>query len=138
MRTVPASAVAKNFGEYHDAALAAPVAVTKHGRTSVVMLSFEEFSRLTGLAAQTVQLSNVNPQQTSAEAMRQYSVGMLPLAEAMIMTGIDEYVDFVDAYNASGLPWPSRRASEIEAEAAIVHSAIEGSWGPDGEPYAAG
>lgn len=39
MKTAPSSTVSKSFGEWHDVALAEPVAVTRHGRVSIVMLS---------------------------------------------------------------------------------------------------
>jgi prevent-host-death family protein len=36
----------RNIGRYHDKALVEPVAVTRRGRTSAVLLSFEEYERM--------------------------------------------------------------------------------------------
>ena len=44
--TVPAEKVAKNFGEFQDAALSEPVIVTKYGRESVVIVKAAEYRRL--------------------------------------------------------------------------------------------
>ncbi len=44
--TVPAEKVAKNFGEFQDAALSEPVIVTKYGRESVVIIKATEYHRL--------------------------------------------------------------------------------------------
>lgn len=44
--TVPAEKVAKNFGEFQDAALSEPVVVTKYGRESVVIIKAAEYHRL--------------------------------------------------------------------------------------------
>jgi len=46
MSTATASEVQKNFGLYHDQALAEPVRVTKYGRETVVILSASEFHAL--------------------------------------------------------------------------------------------
>lgn len=49
--TVKASAaeVARNFGRYKEMAQRGAVAVTSHGRDSVVLLSVEEYARLKAL-----------------------------------------------------------------------------------------
>ncbi|MER8370396.1 type II toxin-antitoxin system Phd/YefM family antitoxin [Mesorhizobium sp. M1378] len=44
--TVPAAAVSKNFGAYQDAAVRAPVIITKNGRPRTVLLAYEDFVRL--------------------------------------------------------------------------------------------
>ena len=46
MQTIPASEVAKNFGEWHDKAMIEPVVVSKYGRESVVLISVETFKSL--------------------------------------------------------------------------------------------
>ncbi|WP_108462819.1 type II toxin-antitoxin system Phd/YefM family antitoxin [Devosia naphthalenivorans] len=46
MQAVPASEVAKNFGEWHDKALIEPVLVSKYGRESVVLISVETYRAL--------------------------------------------------------------------------------------------
>jgi len=44
--TAPASEVQKNFGAYHDRALAEPVRVTKYGRETVYIVSAKTFHEL--------------------------------------------------------------------------------------------
>ena len=44
--TVAAEKVAKNFGQFQDAALSEPVIVTKYGRESVVIIKAAEYHRL--------------------------------------------------------------------------------------------
>ena len=46
MVSVSAADLAKQFGKYRDMALREPVAVTHHGRETVVILSAEEYRRL--------------------------------------------------------------------------------------------
>lgn len=41
--TAPASEVQKNFGSFHDRALAEPVRVTKYGRETVYIVSADAF-----------------------------------------------------------------------------------------------
>lgn len=49
MVTVTAGDLQKQFGRYRDMALKEPVAVTHHGRDSLVMLSADEYKRLKSL-----------------------------------------------------------------------------------------
>ncbi|MER9655767.1 type II toxin-antitoxin system Phd/YefM family antitoxin [Mesorhizobium sp. M0152] len=44
--TVSAATVSKNFGAYQDAAVRAPVIITKNGRPRTVLLAYEDFVRL--------------------------------------------------------------------------------------------
>ena len=44
--TAPSSEVQKNFGAFHDRALAEPVRVTKYGRETVYIVSAETFHTL--------------------------------------------------------------------------------------------
>ncbi len=46
---VSAADVARNFGRYKEIAQRGPVAVTSHGRDSVVLISAQEFARLKAL-----------------------------------------------------------------------------------------
>ena len=46
MQTFSANEAKQNFGEVIDAALRAPVAITKHGRRSVVITSGEDYREL--------------------------------------------------------------------------------------------
>jgi prevent-host-death family protein len=45
--TVTAVEFQRNFARYQDAALTAPVTISHHGRERLVMLSAEEYQRLT-------------------------------------------------------------------------------------------
>ena len=47
--TVSAAALTRNFGRFKEMAQRGPVAVTSHGRESVVLLSAEEYARLKAL-----------------------------------------------------------------------------------------
>jgi prevent-host-death family protein len=44
--TVAAAEVSKNFDAYQDAAMRAPVIITKNGRPGAVLLAYEDFVRL--------------------------------------------------------------------------------------------
>jgi prevent-host-death family protein len=46
MLTITAAEFQKRFGRYREAAIRQPVAVTHHGRDSLVLLSAEEYARL--------------------------------------------------------------------------------------------
>jgi len=46
MLTITAGELQKRFGRYREVALAQPVAVTHHGRESLVLLSAEAYARL--------------------------------------------------------------------------------------------
>lgn len=49
MITVTAAELQKQFGRYRDLAIREPVAITHHGRESLVVLSAEEYHRLKAL-----------------------------------------------------------------------------------------
>ena len=44
--TVTAAAVSKSFGVYQDAAVRAPVIITKNGRPRTVLIAYEDYVRL--------------------------------------------------------------------------------------------
>jgi prevent-host-death family protein len=44
--TVTAAIVSKSFGTYQDAAVRAPVIITKNGRPRTVLLAYEDYVRL--------------------------------------------------------------------------------------------
>jgi antitoxin StbD len=46
MVSVRASDLAKNFGEWHDKAMSEPVIITKHSRTTAVLLSAQAYEML--------------------------------------------------------------------------------------------
>jgi prevent-host-death family protein len=48
MRTVTAVEFQWHFGQYQDEALTQPVTITRNGRPRLVMISAEEYRRLTG------------------------------------------------------------------------------------------
>jgi prevent-host-death family protein len=45
-RTVSTAEFIRHFGRYHDEAQREPIALTKHGRNSVVVISAEKYERL--------------------------------------------------------------------------------------------
>jgi prevent-host-death family protein len=45
-KTVSTAEFIRHFGRYHDEAQREPIALTKHGRNSVVVLSAEKYDRL--------------------------------------------------------------------------------------------
>jgi prevent-host-death family protein len=47
MRKIPASELQRNPGGVQDAALVEPIAITRNGRERLVLLSIEEYRRLT-------------------------------------------------------------------------------------------
>lgn len=49
MKTVAATEMKNRFGRYLDDARGGPVAIEKNGRSVAVMISMEEFERLTAL-----------------------------------------------------------------------------------------
>ncbi len=49
MVEITSSEFQKNFGRYQDAALTEPVTLTRNGRARLVLLSVEEFRRLSAL-----------------------------------------------------------------------------------------
>ena len=51
MRTVRAADAKNKFGELVDMARTAPLAITKYGRTVLIVLAFEEYERLKRLDA---------------------------------------------------------------------------------------
>jgi prevent-host-death family protein len=63
---VPAAEVQKNFGLYQDQALVAPVAVTKYGRPTVVILAASEYERLKRLDRQALAVTELTEQDIAA------------------------------------------------------------------------
>lgn len=48
-KTVSTADFIRHFGRYHDEAQRQPLTLTKHGRPSVVVISTEQYARLTGM-----------------------------------------------------------------------------------------
>lgn len=61
--TAPASEIQKNFGAFHDKALAEPVRVTKYGRETVFIVSAETFHRLKQGERQAVATAELTDQE---------------------------------------------------------------------------
>lgn len=57
MKTLAAKSAKYGFGKLIDLARAEPVAVSKHGRAVVVVMSVEEYERLSAIEAAGAQLS---------------------------------------------------------------------------------
>lgn len=66
MASVTASELQKNFGIYHDTALREPVRVTKHGRTTVVMLDIRTYERLKKAARRAIAARDLSEAQMEA------------------------------------------------------------------------
>ena len=64
--TVPAAEVQKRFGYYQDQAVRAPVLISKNGRPKTVLLSYEEFVRLTGRDRRVYDLDDLPPHLAAA------------------------------------------------------------------------
>ncbi len=47
-KSVSTAEFIRHFGRYHDEAQRAPLTLTKHGRPSMVVMSAEQFARLSG------------------------------------------------------------------------------------------
>ncbi|MEQ9122128.1 MAG: type II toxin-antitoxin system Phd/YefM family antitoxin [Alphaproteobacteria bacterium] len=56
----------KNFGRYQDEALRRPVTVTRNGRARLVVLSVEEYNRLTALDRVAVRMEDLPGEMAAA------------------------------------------------------------------------
>lgn len=65
MKTMSAKAAKNAFGKMIDVARAEPVTIEKHGRPVVVVISIEEFDRLTGGTASHSQAGNLQAGESS-------------------------------------------------------------------------
>lgn len=74
MKNIAATDFIKNIGTYMDAAQRAPLAVTRHGRQCLVMLSPDEYDRLKqaadGGARMSAAQKTMPPQHDAAHAMK--------------------------------------------------------------------
>jgi prevent-host-death family protein len=64
--TVTAAAVSKSFGTYQDAAVRAPVIITKNGRPRTVLLAYEDYVRLTKRDRQVQLTSDLSDEEIEA------------------------------------------------------------------------
>jgi prevent-host-death family protein len=53
-------------GEFVDKAMVSPIAITKRGRPSLVLMSFDEYQRLTGLSRRALKVTELNEEQLKA------------------------------------------------------------------------
>lgn len=60
MKYVPAGEFKKYTGKYQDMALSAPITITKHDRPSLVLLSFDEYQKLTGSTQRALHVSQLS------------------------------------------------------------------------------
>jgi prevent-host-death family protein len=68
MSIVSASDVQKNFGRFHDQALAEPVRVTKYGRETVVIISATEFRALKQAQRRSLSAAELDQNEVAAIA----------------------------------------------------------------------
>ncbi len=66
MRTVTAREFKQNTGKYQDLALSGPVTITKHDRPTYVLLSFEDYQRLTGENKRALHVTELSQEAISA------------------------------------------------------------------------
>ncbi len=78
MRKVSAADFQRNIGHYQDLALREPVAVTRNGRESCVLISTEEYHRLKRRDREVLAIEDFT--EAEAEAVRR----ALPSAESAI------------------------------------------------------
>lgn len=76
---VNASEFQKRLGEFADIARREPVTITRHGRSSLVLLSIEDYQRLKEIEARSTQVVKVTelPAET-VDAMRNADLSHLP------------------------------------------------------------
>ena len=64
--SVTAAAVSKSFGAYQDAAVRAPVIITKNGRPRTVLLAYEDYVRLASRDRRVELTSGLSDEEISA------------------------------------------------------------------------
>lgn len=68
MKKVTAGEFKKQTGEYQEMAQREPLTITKHGRPSLVLLSFDEYQKLTGQPTRIMHVSELSD--TDADTLR--------------------------------------------------------------------
>lgn len=68
MKRVTAGEFKKYTGKYQDMALSAPITITKHDRPSLVLLSFNEYQKLTGNTQRALHVSQLSDDDIDAIA----------------------------------------------------------------------
>lgn len=99
MLRVPAAEFQRNIGRYQDAALTEPVAVTRNGRARTVLISIEEYRRLTEGAGAPDRDAILSALREMAEDLRAMGVASLFLfgsvarAEGRGTSDVDLFID---------------------------------------------
>ena len=83
MKTVSAAELQRNIGRYQDIALREPVAVTRNGRESCVLLSTDEFKRLMRRDRRVVLSENLSEDEIAAIAASEMPQGYEHLDELL-------------------------------------------------------
>lgn len=60
MRKVSSGEFQRETGKWQDLALREPIAITKHQRPAYVLLSFEEYKRMTGKSRRSLHVSELS------------------------------------------------------------------------------
>jgi len=68
MKKVSAKDFKNQIGKYQDMALAEPITITKHDRPSLVLLSFDEYQKLTGNTRRSLHVSQLSDKDLEAIA----------------------------------------------------------------------
>jgi len=120
LQNAAASDVAKNFGEWHDIALTKPVAVTRYGRETVVMLSAALYrSLLNATGADTVGISTTNAELrmfTPQQILSAYSSGQVDWPTAAAKLGLQDYRQLAIAMADAGFNLPGADDETIAAQ----------------------
>lgn len=121
LRVAAASEVAKNFGEWHDLALSQPVAITKYGRETVVMLSTSLYrSLLDASGADTVSSATTNAglrMFTPQQILSGYSSGQIDWPTAAAKLGLQDYRQLAIAVADAGFDLPGTDNETIAGQA---------------------
>lgn len=72
MRTVKSTEFQSQTGKYQDMALGEPITITKHNRPTLVLLSFDEYLKLTKDSRRAIHPSSLSPD--DLEIIRQAKV----------------------------------------------------------------
>lgn len=93
-----AAEISRNFGQWQDRALQGPVTVTHHGRPRVVIVSSEEYSRLTRGDVAAPDLSNVGIRGRMSEPdlsalLEGMAEGFIALDETLRITAVNAVVE---------------------------------------------
>lgn len=132
MKSVPSSEIAKNFGEWHDIAVREPIAVTRYGRPSVVVLSARTYQSLLERAPATP-ADKSRADRTNLRGIRlfsphqillAYSKGEIDSGLALNRLGLDHYRQLAIAMADAGLALPGTDEEILTAQADLAMSIL--------------